>query len=84
MRAVTQLPTPQNKQELLRFMEVIQYLSKFIPQVSDMSAPLRKLLEGETEWHWEKNAPTLKYYDVNEPVTLSGNAHSEGAGAIIL
>lgn len=84
VRAVTQLSPPQNKQELLRFMGMIQYLAKFIPNLSDISAPLRKLLEGDTEWHWEKaqsesfehlkqlvtNAPTLKFYDVDKPVTL--------------
>lgn len=77
---------------------MIQYLSKFIPHMSDISAPLRKLLEGDTEWYWEENqkmsfehlkqlatnAATLKYYDVVKPVTLSVDASSEGIGAVIL
>lgn len=42
VRAVTQLPDPQNKQELLRFMGTIQYLAKFIPNLSDISAPFKK------------------------------------------
>lgn len=97
VRAVIELPPPQNKQELLRFMGMIQYLSKFIPNLSDISAPL-KLLEGDTEWHWEEtqkgsfehlkqlvtNAPTLKFYDINKPITLSVDASSEGIGAVIL
>lgn len=74
---------------------MIQYLAKFIPNMSDIRAPLRKLLEDDTEWHWEEsqkrnfehlkqlvtNAPTLAYYDVNKPVTLSVDASSEGRGA---
>lgn len=98
VRAVTQLPSPQNKQELLRFMGMIQYLAKFIPNLSDVSAPLRKLLEGDIEWHWEETqeksfehlkqlvtvAPTLTFFDVNKPITMSVDASSEGIGAVIM
>lgn len=98
VRAVTQLPPPQDKQELLRFLGMIQYLAKFIPNLSDTSAPLRKLLEGNVEWHGENEqqksfeklkelvtkAPTLKYYDVNKPVILSVDASSGGIGAVLL
>lgn len=33
VRAVTELPPPQNKQKLLRLLGMIQYLSKFIPNL---------------------------------------------------
>ena len=63
---------------------MIHYLSKFIPNMSDISAPLKKLLEGDTELYREKiqnksfehlkqlvtQAPILKYYDVSKPVKL--------------
>ena len=92
VRAVTQLQDPQNKQELLRFMGMIQYLTKFTPNLPDIIAPLRKLLEGDTVWHWGEtqkrhfehlkqlvtNAPILKFYHVNKPLTLSVDASSEG------
>lgn len=98
VRAVAQLPPPENKQALMRFMGMVQYLAKFIPNLSEVSAPLRKLLETDIEWHWEDsqiksfekmkslliNAPTLKYFDVQKPVTLSVDASSEGIGAVIL
>lgn len=98
VRAVTEIPPPQSKQELQRFLGVVQYLAKFIPNMSDISAPLRKLLERETEWHWEDaqqqsfeklkylvtQSPTLKFFDVSKPVTLSVDSSSEGIGAVIL
>lgn len=76
----------------------MQYLAKLIPNMSDISAPLRKLLEKETEWHWEDaqqqsfvkmkylltQSPTLKFFDVSKPVTLSVDSSSEGMGAVIL
>ena len=44
--ASDELPPPQDKQELMRFRGMIQYLAKFIPNLSEVSAPLRKLLEN--------------------------------------
>lgn len=71
VRAVTQLPPPKNRQELLRFMGMIQYLSTFIPNMSDISAPSRKLLEGDKEWHWEETQKRsfehLKQFVTNAP-----------------
>ena len=36
---------PKNKDDVRRFMGMITYLAKFIPQLSAQSAPLRCLLE---------------------------------------
>ena len=45
---------PSNMKELKTFLGFIQYLAKFLPNMVDVSAPLRKLLEKNTVWHWEK------------------------------
>ena len=98
VNAILQMPQPQNKTELQRFFGMATYMSKFIPNYSTHSAPLRLLLEGETEWHWEKeqqdsfeklkqllaDAPVLKRYDVKKPVTLITDASGNGLGAVIM
>lgn len=43
VRAATQLPDPQKTKELLRLMGMIQYLIEFIPNLSDIRVPFRKL-----------------------------------------
>lgn len=71
VRAVAQLPPPESKQALMRFMGMVQYLSKFIPNLSEVSAPLRKLLESDVEWHWEdkqiKSFEKMKTLLINAP-----------------
>ena len=51
IRAIQDMPAPEDKAALQRFTGLLQYLSKFIPNLSDLSAPLRKL-EGNVDWHW--------------------------------
>lgn len=57
IRAIVEQP-PTDKQEMLDFMGIAQYLDKFISNLCEISAPLRKLLEKDTEWekewYWEE------------------------------
>ena len=96
--AIQNMPIPQNKEELMRFLGMVTYLTKFIPTMSTITAPLRNLLEKDTEWLWLKqhtdavnhlkdlisNAPVLAYFDVNKEVTVMADASRYGLGAVIL
>ena len=98
VRAVIEMEQPKDISEVRRFLGFIQYLSKFLPSLSDESAPLRKLVEKDTAWHWGRSqedsfhklkqlassTPVLRYYDVRNPVTLSVDASSKGLGAVLL
>ena len=54
IRATRDMKQPQSKKELQTFLGFITYLQKFLPHMSEISAPLRLLLENKVEWHWEK------------------------------
>ena len=91
------MPKQNNNTELQSFLQFIQYLAKFIPNLSEVTASLRQLLEKEVSWHWEEaheaafnklkdlvaNAPVLRYFDPKQPLTLSVDASSKGLGAVI-
>ena len=88
---------PSNTKELKTFLGFIQYLAKFLPNMAELSAPLRKLVEKNTAWRWEKeqedsfqqlkrmatSALVLSYYDPKKPVTLSVGAISKGLRAVL-
>ena len=82
----------------MTFLGFIQYLKKFMPNMADISAPLRKLTEKDVEWKWtetEENssnklkklateAPVLRFYDPTLPLTLSVDSSSTGLGCVIM
>lgn len=41
--AVTNIPKPKERKELERFLGITNYLSRFIPNYANISAPLREL-----------------------------------------
>ena len=50
VHAISNLPQPTNKTELQKFFGMLNYLEKFIPNLSIKSANLRKLLEKDKEF----------------------------------
>ena len=76
---------------------MVTYLSKFIPQLSKTSQPLRDLTKQDKEFLWstqhdkafnvlkEKIAspPCLKYFDVDDECSLETDASEYGLGAVV-
>ena len=75
-----------------------QYLSKFLPHISNITKPLRELTQKGTEWVCglaqqtvlktltmsTSSTPVLQYYNVQEEVTLQCDASQTGLGARLL
>lgn len=44
------MPPPKDKKAILRFLGMLTYLAKFIPNLSIEADPLRILIKKEQEW----------------------------------
>ena len=51
VRAVVDMPRPTDKAGVQRLLGMVNYVSKFIPNMSDLRSPLRQLLHQDVEWH---------------------------------
>ena len=55
VEVIKNMPFPKNKKELHRFLGIMNYLEKFVPNLSKNTENLRKLLEKDTEWYFDEN-----------------------------
>ena len=84
VEAIVEMPAPTDVKGLKRFLGMVNYLAKFLPSLSDMTEPLRRLEDRDVKWCWLKQhqqafnnvkkaltkAPVLRYYDVKKEVTI--------------
>lgn len=49
-RAFSEMPAPTDKAGVQRLLGLAQYLSKFLPHLSDITKPLRELTQNDVEW----------------------------------
>ena len=51
--AIKNIPVPDSPAALQRFLGMVNYLHKFIKNLSSKTAPLRELLHKDIVWSWE-------------------------------
>ena len=98
IKAILDYPPPTSKQDVQRLLGMTNFIAKFLPQLSDVTAPLRELVRKNIAFHWLETheqsfsalktliakSETLRYYNVSKPVTLQVDASQHGLGAALL
>ena len=52
IQAILQMPEPKDVTALKRFLGMVTYLAKFMPHLSEMTEPLRRLEDKNVEFQW--------------------------------
>ena len=98
IKAIRDYSKPENKHDVQCLLGMVNFVAKFAPKVSEVTAPLRELIKRNVEFHWLdihdqafsnlKNIlvepDTIRYYDVTKLVTLQVDASQYGLGAALL
>jgi hypothetical protein len=58
VEAILEMPSPTDVKGLKRFLGMVNCLAKFLPLLSDMTQPLRKLEDKDVEWCWLEHHET--------------------------
>ena len=98
VEAIVNMPVPTDVKSLRRALGMINYLSKFLPNLSSCSDILRQLSRKNVEWHWDdqhakawnelmtmiSQVPVLAFFDPEKEVTVQCDASQSGLGAVLI
>lgn len=96
--AISSLPPPKSTAQLQQFLGLVTYMSPYIPNLADHSAPLRDMLKKEARFQWNAShhqafnrikelicrEVTLSYFDPNKETVIQVDASLRGIGAALI
>ncbi|KAJ8049054.1 hypothetical protein HOLleu_01612 [Holothuria leucospilota] len=97
VKAITSMQAPSTIKELRRFLEMVNYLAKFLPNLHKTMKPLQDLTKKDVPWVWSNhqkafseiqtmvhNSPVLAFYDPGQELVLENDASEDGLGSAML
>ena len=98
IEAIRKMPKPTDTAGVLRLQGTVNYLARFLKDLSTVFEPIRRLTKKDEEWKWAEEqdeafekiknmvstAPILKYYDAAKELIIQCDASSTGLGATLL
>ena len=97
VKAITSVPPPTDISKLRSFLGMVNHYGKFVKRLTDLSAPLNKLLRKDEQWNSIDECQTsflkikdtltstdvFTHFDPKLPLGLACDASSVGVGAVL-
>ena len=97
VEAIVNAPAPRNVTELRSFLGLVNYYSKFLPNLATLLSPLYALLRKRQKWEWTtdqdnafrevkallQSSCVLVHFDDSLPLILATDASPYGIGAVL-
>ncbi|XP_036384580.1 uncharacterized protein K02A2.6-like [Megalops cyprinoides] len=95
--AIQQVPEPTSPAQIASFLGMTAYYLRFVPQYSETTAPLRRLLKHNEPWVWTPacsdavqrlkmqltTPPVLAHFDLASPTLVTCDASAIAIGAVL-
>ena len=97
VEAIRKAPEPTNLTQLKAFLGLVNYYSRFLPNLATLLEPMHALLRQSNEWEWSSQCANsfnackkllcesqiLELYDVHKEIQLTCDASAYGLGAVM-
>ena len=96
--AIPHMKPPESKSELQTLLGMVNFLSRYAPNLADVAASLRQFTKKNVQFQWNKmydkihseiiqllcKAPVLTYFDSSKDITIQCDASQNGVGACLM
>uniref|UniRef100_A0A224YS74 Bell all n=1 Tax=Rhipicephalus zambeziensis TaxID=60191 RepID=A0A224YS74_9ACAR len=98
VKAIREMSPPTDVGGVLRLCGMLNYIARFLPSISTIMEPIRRLTAKDAKWTWSTEheeafekvkhlvttPPILAFYDEKKALTIQCDASEKGLGAILL
>lgn len=96
--AIENIQKPKCVKDVERFLGMVNYVNRFIPNFSSITEPLRQLVRKDNLFHWDKEqetsfqslkscllrAPVLQLFSTKKHITISCGSSKDGCESVLL
>ena len=98
VEAVTKIELSTDKQGVERLRGMVNYLSSYVPRLSEVIQPINVLTHNDVVWEWThvqdeafnklktllSEAPVLAYFDSSKSLSIQCDTSKHGLGAVLM